>query len=69
MRLKYWASIGINRETHSRRQRLTKRNILNILASIYDPLGFIWPVLLIGKVLFRNLYDLRIPWDNEIPQE
>ena len=50
-------------------QRLTKRNILKILASIYDSLGFILPVLLIGKILFRNLCDLRIPWDNEIPQE
>ena len=50
-------------------QRLTKRNILKTLASIYDPLGFISPVLLIGKILFRNLCDLRIPWDNEIPQE
>ena len=27
------------------------------------------PVLLIGKILFRNLCDLRIPWDNKIPQE
>ena len=50
-------------------QRLTKRNILKTLASIYDPLGFISPVLLIGKILFRNLCDLRIPWDNEIPEE
>ena len=50
-------------------QRLTKRNILKTLASIYDPLGFISPVLLIGKTLFRNLCELRIPWDNEIPQE
>ena len=37
-------------------QRLTERNILKTLASIYDPLGFI-----INKILFRNLCDLRIP--------
>ena len=36
---------------------------------MYDPLGFISPVLLIGKILFRNLCDLRIPWGNEILQE
>ena len=57
--------VEIPTESH----RLTKRNILKTLASIYDPLGFIQPVLLIGKILFRNLYDLRMPWDNEIPQE
>ena len=47
-------------------QRLTERNVLKTLASIYVPLGFISPVLLIGKILFRNLWDLRIPWDKEI---
>ena len=26
-------------------------------------------MFLIGKIQFRNLCDLRIPWDNEIPQE
>ena len=57
--------VGIPTES----QRLTKRSILKTLASIYDPLRFISPVLLIGKILFRNLCDLRIPWDNEIPQE
>ena len=56
-------------ETLTESQRLTKRNIPKTLASIYDPLGFISPVLLIGKILFRNLHDLRIPWDNEIPQK
>ena len=47
---------------------MTKRNILKTLASTYDT-GFTSPVLLIGKILFRNLCDLRIPWDNEILQE
>ena len=57
--------VKIPTESH----RLTKRNILKTLASIYDPLRFISPVLLIGKILFCNLYDLRMPWDNKIPQE
>ena len=49
--------------------RLTKRNVLKTLASIFDPLGFISPVLLVGKILYRNLCDLKIPWDKEIPKE
>ena len=56
-------------EITTENQRLTKTNILKTLASIYDSLGFISPVLLIGKILFRNLCDMRIPWDNEIPEE
>ena len=46
-------------------QRLTNRNVPKTLASIYDPLEFMSPALLIDKTLFRNLCDLRIPWDNE----
>ena len=42
--------------------------MLKTLASIYDT-GFTSSVLLMGKILFRNLCDLRIPWDNEILQE
>ena len=30
----------------------TKRNILNTLAAIYDPLGFVSPCLLLGKILY-----------------
>ena len=56
-------------EIRTESQRLTKTNVLKTLVSIYDSLGFISPVLLIGKVLFRILCDLRILWDNEVPQE
>ena len=50
---------------------MTERNILKTLASIYDLYirRFISHVLLIVKILFRNLCHLRIPSDNEIPQE
>ena len=43
-----------------------KRNILNTLASIYDPLGFMSPCLLLGKIIYRNLCDLKVSWYNEI---
>ena len=44
-----------------------KQNILSILLSIYDPLGFVSPCLLLGKIIYRNLCDLNVPWDKEIP--
>ena len=50
-------------------ETLTKRTVLQALASIYDPLGFISPVLLTGKIIYRKLCDLKIPWDAEIPKE
>ena len=45
----------------------TKRSILSTLASIYDPLGFVSPCLLLGKIIYRNLCDLKVSWDKEIP--
>ena len=43
----------------------TKRIIHSTLASIDDPL--VSPCLLLGKIIYRNLYDLKVSWDKEIP--
>ena len=44
----------------------TKRNILSTLASICDPLGFVSPCLLLGKIIYHKLCDLKVSWDKEI---
>lgn len=49
-------------------KHLSKRNLLQTLASIYDPLRFISPCLLTGKVIYRNICDLKIPCGKEIPK-
>ena len=43
-------------------KRPIKRNILQTLTSIYDSLGFISRCLLTGKVIYRNVSDLKISW-------
>ena len=35
--------------------------------SICDPLGFVSPCLLLDKIIYRNLCDLKVSWDREIP--
>ena len=47
---------------------ITKRNVLSYIASIYDPLGLISASHIIGKVVYRELCDKKLPWDTEIPQ-
>ena len=47
----------------------TKFDILNHLASIYDPLGFISSVHLLGKMFTRESCELKLPWDQEIPRQ
>ena len=45
----------------------TKRGILPYLAPVYDPLRLVLPVLLLGKLIFREVCDLTIGWDKPLP--
>eukprot|EP00794_Sanderia_malayensis_P005856 gene5856-biopygen4856 len=47
---------------------LTKRGVLRNLASIYDPLGIASPVTLLGKFVYRECCDQRLPWDKQLPE-
>ena len=46
----------------------SKRGILSKLAKIYDPLGLISPTTLIGKLIYRDVCDAKLPWDVNLPQ-
>ena len=41
-------------------KKLTKRTILQKLASIYDPLRIISPTKVIGKTIYRNICDSKL---------
>lgn len=47
--------------------QVTKRSILSVLAQIYDPLGLIGPALIKAKCLMQKLWQLRLSWDEPIP--
>ena len=44
----------------------TKRNILSILAGLYDPLGFVSPLAVTTKVLLKELWIEGFVWDDEL---
>ena len=48
---------------------LTRRGVLSILSSIYDPLGLCAPFLLKGKQIMQKLCQLNLKWDEDIPDE
>ena len=50
-------------------QPITKRGILSKLAQIYDPLGLASPLTLIGKLLFRDICNAKIPWDTKLNEQ
>ena len=50
-------------------ESVTKRTMLHSLATIYDPLGIAGPITLKGKMLFREVCDLKIPWNQPVPSD
>ena len=47
----------------------TKRNVLSVLASLFDPLGIISPVTVSMKILFQALCKAKIDWDEPLSGE
>lgn len=49
--------------------RPTKRNILQISSRIFDPIGFLGPIVLSLKMLFQRLWEEEIGWDQKVPDD
>lgn len=47
-------------------KNVTKREIISIGSSIFDPLGFISPVTIKVKLFFQELHHSKIGWDDII---
>ena len=47
---------------------VTKREMLLVLASVYDPLGLVSPVSLVGKLLYRDVCDQNLQWDQKVQE-
>lgn len=47
----------------------TRRGLLSVVASLYDPLGFIAPFTLSGKQILQELCHKGIGWDDPVPEQ
>ncbi|XP_054713877.1 uncharacterized protein LOC129223335 [Uloborus diversus] len=56
-------------ETLNKCRIITKRNILKVTATIFDPVGFISPFVLRAKLIMQNLWQLGLELDDEVPIE
>ncbi|XP_066500465.1 uncharacterized protein [Hoplias malabaricus] len=47
----------------------TRRGILSVVSSVYDPMGFLAPLLLPVKLILRDLCKEKKGWDEEISEK
>lgn len=48
---------------------ITKRKVLSDVAKLYDPLGFIAPVIINAKILIQTLWKSGLEWDDCLPDD
>ena len=47
----------------------TKRSLIKVIASVYDPIGFISPFIIPMKILFQDLCSEKEDWDSPLSAE
>ena len=55
-------------DDQTKEQPLSRRGILSTVASIYDPLGFIAPFVLVGKAILQEMCRNGTGWDDPLPE-
>lgn len=55
------------REVH--KEELTKRQVLSKISTVFDPLGFLSPFVIRGKILMQEIWVSGISWDEVVGGE
>ncbi|XP_063540783.1 uncharacterized protein LOC134749694 [Cydia strobilella] len=51
------------------KQPITKRNVLADIASLFDPMGWLAPAVVIAKTFMQKLWQLGVAWDEELADD
>ena len=63
------ASDQFHFRTQAKENPFTRRGVLSTVASIFDPLGFVAPVILLGKKILQRMCHDKISWDEPVPED
>ncbi|KAL7874936.1 hypothetical protein SRHO_G00059060 [Serrasalmus rhombeus] len=64
LRFLWWDNGDIESE-----RPLSRRGVLSTVASIFDPLGFVAPFILIGKQILQRMCRDKVGWDDPLPDD
>lgn len=53
----------------SQNEKITKRRIVSNVAKLYDPNGYLSPVVVTAKILIQKLWQSECTWDSKVPSE
>ncbi|GFW25737.1 uncharacterized protein TNCV_1309981 [Trichonephila clavipes] len=51
------------------KEKLTKRKILSLVSRVFDPIGFLAPVMIQPKILLQATWKTKEAWDDEVNDE
>lgn len=47
----------------------TKRKVLSDIGRLFDPLGFLGPIITAAKLVMQDIWRVGLNWDDELPEE
>jgi hypothetical protein len=47
----------------------TKRNVISVVSSIFDPCGFLAPFVFKAKLLIQEIWTRNLGWDDNLPED
>lgn len=48
---------------------VSKRYVLSTIARLFDPLGLLGPIITKAKIFLQRLWQLKLNWDDELPEK